>query len=197
MKRYGFLFLPAILGLASYCLAEERTKEKSSHFTSTLKYLDPAGDGYLTLRLFRGGKIVRTLHAEMERGGVFDDDEFPLLSPDGNFILINQMESAKLDARGGPIISRRAYCTIVDIRSGCIVVRDTGQFCGGEFTSDGKWKAPVYPELDLAAAAPNANAYVTAQLKPADSPETSFDNLLACDQPDHAQREALLHALGQ
>lgn len=216
MKRYAFLVLPVLLSTASYCLADEGTKEKNSGRASTLKYSDPAGDRYLTLQIFRDGNIVRALHGEIERGGAFDYEESPLASSDGHFILINQIESAKLETPNGPIITNRAYCSIVDVRSGCIVARDTGQFCGGAFTSDGEWKTPVYPDLNLSATAPKAKAFVKGQLRPADSPETSFDNLLACDQPDSdnadayhtimeenifdldsAQREALLRDLSQ
>lgn len=190
MMRHLLILLPILFSWSHYGAAVERTKEKESSYITDFQYSDTVGERYLTLTILHDGKIVRTLHGERERGGAFERESLPRLSPDNNFVYLSQIESAELETPNGAIISENAYCSLVNVRNGCIVARETGEFCGGTFTSDGKWKNSVYPDFNLAGATPSASAYVEGKLKPSGSPETSFENLLACDPPNNNNADA-------
>lgn len=189
MKRY--LLLLILLNLDNYVVAAtERVKEKESSNGIDFQYDDQVGERYLTLTILRDGKTVRTLRAGIQNGGAFEPDDPPRLSPDNHFVFLSQIESGELETPNGPVTREVAYCNLVDVYSGCIVARETGQFCGGAFTRDGKWKNPLYPDVNLANKTPRANDYAKGKLRPADSPNASFDNLLACDPPSDDNADA-------
>ncbi|WP_146041545.1 hypothetical protein [Pseudomonas sp. DP16D-R1] len=149
------------------------------------QYGDPIGARYRTLTILDDTKVVRVLRGEVDNGGVFEQTEVPVLSPDGNFALINQIESGEVEASSGSITHHEvAYCDLLDVRSGCIIAKETGEFCGGTFSSDGKWNNQLYPEFNLAAETPKAKNYVGGLQQFSDSPASSFDNLLFCDPPN-------------
>lgn len=190
MKRY--LLILALFNSGNYGVAvAENAREKELSHVSDFQYGDLVGKRYLTLTIFRDGNIVRTLRGESQRGGAFERDDPPFLSPDGNFVLLSQIESGDAEMSDGTVIYHEvAYCNLIDIRNGCILARDTGQFCGGTFTEDGKWKTPLYPDVNLANKASRSNDYAKGTLRSADSPVASFDNLLACDPPSDDNADA-------
>lgn len=160
-----------------------------------LKYDGPAMEFYLAVDIYHEGKRVRRLRGDAQNGGLFVKEVPPHLSPDGYYVSLNQLESAELETPSGRKMAETAYCSLVDVRSGCIVARETGSFCDGTFTSDGKWKTSLFSELDLVAASPKADAYANKKLRPAGSPETSYENLLACDSPNTDNMEAYQYIL--
>lgn len=190
MKRYLLILILFNSGNYGVAIAENVREKESSHIND-FQYSDPMGKRYLTLTIFRDGNIVRTLRGESQSGGAFERDDPPFLSPDGNFVLLNQIESGDAERPDGSLIYHEvAYCNLVDVRNGCIVARDTGQFCAGTFTEEGKWKNPLYPDVNLANKTPRANDYAKGKLRSADSPVASFDNLLACDPPSDDNADA-------
>lgn len=184
MKYCSLTSLLFLLNTGSYVSADELAKGKVSSYIGDFQYGDPVGERYLTVTLLSDGKVVRTLHAELGSGGAFEREVPPRFSPDGDFVLLNQVESAELETPSGPVISETAYCSLVGTQNGCIVARETGEFCAGTFTLDGRWANSLYPEFNLAAVTPSARAYVMGKLKPVGSPETSFENLMVCDPPN-------------
>lgn len=184
MKHYFLIPFLFVLNAGSYVSADKLAKEEISNNIGDFLYGDPVGERYLTLKLLSNGKVVRILHAELESGGAFEREVLPRLSPDGNFFFLTQVESAELETPNGPVISETAYCSLVGVHNGCVVARETGEFCGGTFTLDGQWANSLYPEFNLAAVTPSADAYAMGKLKPVGTPETSFENLMACDPPN-------------
>jgi hypothetical protein len=103
-------------------------------------------------------------------------------------VYLSQLESGVVETSSNSNMRHEvAYCELLDARSGCIVARETGEFCGGFFTADGKWENPLYPSFNLASEKPRAKDFVSEKLKPASTPESSFENLLVCDplSPDN------------
>jgi hypothetical protein len=186
MKRYLVILLAIPLNPGNFGYASTECVEiKKASCIEHLRYSDPIGKRYRTLTILNNGKTIRILRGEIDNGGTFEKTDPPELSPDGNFVLLNQIESGEVETSSGAVIHHEvAYCELVDLRSGCIIARETGEFCGGTFTRDGRWKSQLYPEFHLTAEIPRAKKYVEGMLKFADSPASSFDNLLICDPPD-------------
>ncbi len=161
-----------------------------------LTYGDPTADGrFGSVTITHDGQSIRTLLGQEDQDGAFEREKSPRLSPNHRFVFLSQIASAELETPQGPITQEAAYCNLVDTHSGCIVARETGEFCGGKFTSEGQWDNPVYPNLDLMKATPKADDYAKGVRKPADSPETSFSNLLACDEVNNGNADAYLSIL--
>jgi len=156
-----------------------------SHVVS-FKYDDPMGELFLTLTIIRDGENVRTLHGDEVIGRAYERTDPPLKSLDGNFVYLSQIESGVVETSSNSTKRHEvAYCELLDTRSGCIVARETGEFCGGFFTADGKWENPLYPSFNLASEKPRAIDFVIGKLKPANTPVSSFENLLVCDPLSH------------
>ena len=190
-----FLVSIALVASSVYGVAEElivSTKLKGGSF---LRYSDQTAGRYLTFKIYRGGDLVRVLYGEVEHDGAFEAPATPRVSPDNNFMYLGQLEFAEVETPNGPRLHETAYCNLVDVRNGCIVARETGSFCGGSFTKDGKWDNSVYSDLDLADAAPKARSYAEGKLMPSDSPKTTIENLMACDPPSAANSKAYKHIL--
>lgn len=136
---------------------------------------------YQSLALVNNGDVLRKLYGVADKGGLFEYDEFPTVSSDGRYAAINQVESG---CDEGKVFHEVAYCELIDLRSGCIVARDTGQFCGGEFTGSGEWRTSVLEDLNLLEVTPNAEKYVIGRMRFSDSPGDSLENLLVCDPID-------------
>lgn len=108
---------------------------------ATLSYDGPTGSGrFGRVTIVHEGRAVRTLLGQQDQDGAFEREKSPRLSPDHRFVFISQIASAELDTPQGPITQETAYCNLVDTHSGCIVARETGEFCTV------KGKAFLYPE---------------------------------------------------
>ncbi|MGF6092796.1 hypothetical protein [Pseudomonas sp. 18173] len=185
MKRRLVILLTITLSSSNFIFASTKQVEieEASHAES-FQYSDPVGGRYRTLTILVGGKVVRALRGENSRGGTFERIDPPVLSAGGNFVFLSQIESGEVEVLSGSTVNHEvAYCELVEVRSGCIIARETGEFCGGAFTKDGKWENVLYPEFNLISEAPKAKKYVDGTLKFSESPVSSFENLLACDPP--------------
>jgi hypothetical protein len=164
-------------------IASEKANEQGESLGSDLVYGEPIGERYLTLALLFNGEVVRTLRGNQTSGGAYQ--RRPVLSPDGAFALVSQVESTNVEGWDGATTYHEvAYCNLIELSTGCIAERDTGQFCSGSFTRDGKWKTSIYPDISLAEVKPSALDYSSGKRVSADSPALTFDNLLACDPID-------------
>jgi len=147
----------------------------------TLLYEDELGGRYQYLTLVHDGAVLHKFRGVMDKGGLFEYERSPVVSSDGSYVVVNQVE-AGLDQQGRTLYEM-AYCELIDLESGCIAARGTGQFCGGEFTGSDEWKTFVFQDLNLSEVAPTAEKYVSGRLNFSDSPGDSLENLLVCDPP--------------
>jgi len=174
----AFLLFLSVGGVA----ADEGARKVDLGGGRALLYEGELGDRYQALALVYNGKVLRKLHGVADKGGLFEYERFPVISSDGRYAVVNQVESEG-DERGRNS-HEVAYCELIDLRSGCIVARDTGQFCGGEFTDSGEWRTFVFQDLNLLETTPTAEKYVSGRLSFSDSPGDSLGNLLVCDPLD-------------
>lgn len=165
-----------------FCEAVAVAQNNKDNHVVSFKYDNPLGELFLTLTVIRDGENVRILHGDEVTGRAYERTDPPLKSVDGNFVYLSQLESGVVETSSNSTMRHEvAYCELLDTRSGCIVARETGEFCGGFFTFDGKWENPLYPSFNLASEKPRAIDFVSGKLKPANTPESSFENLLVCD----------------
>lgn len=156
----------------------------------TLRYDGKQAGRYRSLSLMEHGKLVRRMALGERSNSLFEYDPAPVTSPGGRYVLITELESGELglpDRRRSE--HERQYCAFIDTRSGCLLARQTGQFCAGQFNDAGAWASPALPELILADGRPTAEDYASGRLSPSNAPHSSLDNLLRCDPPGPGNRE--------
>jgi len=165
--------------------------EKWTHAGSdiTLRYDGKENGRYRNVSVMRHGKLVRRIELSERSHSLFEHDADPATSPDGRYVLVTDVESEEVglpDGRGS--MHERQYCGFIDTRSGCLLARQTGQFCGGQFNAAGTWVSPALPDLTLADERPTAEDYASDRLSPSDAPDGSIDNLVRCDPPGPRNR---------
>ncbi|WP_460056223.1 hypothetical protein [Pseudomonas sp. S2_D06] len=125
----SMLVVPCLALFDMVAVAEDK---KPSHEV-VFKYDDPVGELYLKLT-----RNVRTLQGDRLLGRAYERTDPSLASQDGNFVYLSQIESGFVEgSNDSPKYQEVAYCELLDVRSGCIVARETGELCGGSFTFDG------------------------------------------------------------
>lgn len=171
----------ALLGCGGYSFGAGDDAGVNVGSDSVLRYSDEVEGRYLALTIVHQGKVVRALREQKESGGAFEYEHRPTFSPDKQVVVINQVELGIAETSDGRVISHEvARCNLVEIRTGCIIRRDRGQFCMGEFSADGKWMSDV--DVDLGDIKPSVSEYLTGR-QVVDSSDSSLENLLACDPP--------------
>ena len=72
---------------------------------------------------------------------LFEESNSEDFSRDKNYLMVHKIEHATLSSGDGQDESvERYYCSFIDMRSGCIVRENTGEFCGGAWGEmDGEW----------------------------------------------------------
>jgi hypothetical protein len=116
-------------------------------------YSDKVGAYFKTVSIIWNGRVVRAFHGSEEDGYYLKDIE-PMLSEDKNFVVLNKVETSEIDEpQGEPELHERAYCSIVNVRNGCMIALETGEFCAGEFDR-GSWVSDSKARVDLADATP-------------------------------------------
>lgn len=166
--------------------------EKWTHADSniTLQYDGEQNGRYQNVSVIRHGKRVRRLALSERSNALFEHDAHPATSPDGRYVLITDVESGDVTSSDG---DRRmhevAYCGFINTHSGCMVARQTGQFCGGSFNDAGQWVFPGLLPITLAEEGATAEDYASGRRSPSDAPDGSLDNLLRCDPPGPRNRD--------
>lgn len=156
----------------------------------TLRYDGEQSGRYRNLSVMKQGRLVRRLEMSARSHSLFEHDTHPMTSPDGRYVLITDVESGEVglpDGRGS--LHERQYCGIIDSQSGCLLARQTGQFCGGQFNDADAWVSPALPNLPPSEARPTAEDYASGRLSPSDAPDGSLDNLLRCDPLGPSNRD--------
>lgn len=156
-----------------------------------LSYAEPTKHNrFLSVTLLRDEIAIRAFSSEEDVGGAFEIETPIRLSPDKRFLYLTQIESAELETPQGTLTEDRAYCSLIETKSGCIAARETGEFCAGQFAGENKWDNSIYPEFDIMAGSAKAEDYVSGKRTPFDSAENSLENLLACDPITHNNIDA-------
>jgi hypothetical protein len=154
-------------------------------------YQNLVGDRYLTLTIIQNGKLVRKLTGDVDNFGTFERESPAKLSKDGRFAVINQIQSGNVSTPDGPSIYHEvAYCNLMNVFSGCIITRETGEFCSGKFSEVSEWKNPVYSDFNLYSETPKAEDYAQGRRQLSEYPDSSFANLLVCDPPNKENANA-------
>jgi hypothetical protein len=185
-----FLVSLALVPSNSAVGATEMVKDMDPNMVK-LEYQNRIGNRYLTLPMIDNGKLIRTLKGDNEKFGTFEYEKSPQFTNDENYVLIHQVLSGTVVM---PDDSTRyhevAYCNLIDTSTGCVVARETGEFCGGSFTVSGNWRNSNYPEFKLSSEQPRAIDYAAGRRQFSESPDNSFANLLACDPPSEKNSDA-------
>ena len=135
--------------------------------------------------------------------GVIYEDPTPRLSPSGNYAVLGMSRDGFIDdgTLEGRMEVNRAYCPVLDTRTGCIVSTQTGGICGGDWEEhqdrwiigvrdkDGTTWAMLNPEIDDANHLWEKYAKVKNQpdhylIKERLMSNLGISNIMACDPPN-------------
>lgn len=156
----------------------------------TLRYDGEQSGRYRNVSVMKQSKLVRRMALSERSYSLFEYDPDPATSPDGRYVLVTDVESGEVGLSDGrDSLHERQYCGFIDTRSGCVLARQTGQFCGGQFNDAGAWVSPALPDLTLSDGRPTAEDYASGRLSPSDAPDGSLDNLLRCDPLGPSNRD--------
>lgn len=113
----------------------------------SVEFSIPARDGFRALTFRRGSTVVRTLS---DADAVYVKD-LPLnVAPRGGFLQITQLDNGLAVAGTGErAYHDRAYCLFVSTQSACVVAKESGEFCGGDWKPDDSWVTPDGASIDL------------------------------------------------
>lgn len=149
-----------------------------------VQYQDAIGERFASLVLFDESRIIRSLSSNLQDEGTFDAKGHPYFSEDKKYLLFNQINSGQAEFPDGTSAYHEVvYCGIINTSTGCLIARETGEFCAGEFTAQGKWESSIYHDFDLEERSPKATNYLEQRLKPSESPVHTLENLMLCDPP--------------
>ena len=162
-----------------------------------IQYSAPLEDRYANLTIFNDGKVTRTLSGDQYEEGTFEKVVPHFLSKDLTYLHFTQIASGKVELPDGSSKNHEVvYCGIINTRSGCLISKETGSFCGGSFTEDGKWRMPFSPDFDLERQAPKVEDYYPKGLSIADhKPLSSLENLMKCDPPSTENLDTYNHLI--
>jgi hypothetical protein len=133
------------------------------------------------------------------------------ISPSGEYVVIGRVESGMVSTGPGQaeIESSREYCSAIEIRTGCITSDQTGEICGESWQAgqDALWGTDDQTNVMLKRDRPSASRllrFISAGQPPGPviGDDAGADNLLRCDPPSSANRDAYgkiaaaLHAAG-
>lgn len=65
----------------------------------------------------------------------FEKSSVDDLSKNGEYLLINKIERGVVSDGASNEEHEKYYCSFVDMRSGCVVLEETGYFCGGNWSN--------------------------------------------------------------
>lgn len=186
--RRGTLIFPALI---AFIIAR-------ANAAPTIEYSEPIGDRYAKLTVINGNQVVRKLHGDQHEQGAFEKVTPNFFSSDSKYLIFTQVTSGEVELPDEPPRYHEVtYCGIINTQSGCLITKDTGAFCGGSFTTDGKWRTPFYPDFDLEKMAPKVESYLEEHSLFDNAPLSSLENLMKCDPPSNATVENYKYLLEQ
>jgi len=138
-------------------------------------------DSWSKLLFISGGKVI-----DLSRNDrYYTEDGSSKTSPSGNYLVVNNISDGYVDTGDEKKYSDRAYCSIVDMRSGCVVSDWDGEACGYDWVKGKDVLAESEIEgaetFDFMSAKPSI-AKIKKPLSLLTSSEVS--NTLRCDRPN-------------
>jgi len=188
MLSLVFTLLASLASPVAAKAGNERWTQAGSDIT--LRYDGEENGRYRNVSVMRHGKLVRRIELSERSYPLFEHDADPATSPDGRYVLVTDVESGEVASPDGDRFMHEVpYCGFMNTRSGCMVARQTGQFCGGSFNDIGNWASPGLPPVTLTEEGATAEDYASGHRSPSDGPDGSLDNLLRCDPPGPRNRD--------
>lgn len=156
----------------------------------SVEYGEQIGLRYKTLKIMEGGNIILEMSGDLNEKGLFEPDDPPYFSSDFKYLLYNQIASGDVFPFDGAVRHHEvAYCGLVNVSNGCLMARETGGFCSGEFVGQ-EWKAYSGIEFKLEQDYPKAKDYVSGKRLVGDEELSSLENLMRCDPPRKGNKGA-------
>ncbi len=121
------------------------------------------------------------------------------ISPSGQYVVIGRVESGMVSSGPGQTESvlSREYCSVIEIRTGCITADQTGEICGAGWQAGqpAQWGTDDQTNVMLRRDRPSANRvlhFISAGQPPRSvvDDDSGADNVLRCDPPSPASRQA-------
>ncbi|AKM05184.1 hypothetical protein ABD05_33940 [Burkholderia pyrrocinia] len=121
------------------------------------------------------------------------------ISPSGEYVVVARDEQGTVSTGPGQpeSVLSREYCSMIEIRTGCITADQTGAICGAGWQAGqpAQWGTDGHTDTMLKRDRPSANrqlGYISAgqPAKLTIRDDSGADNLLRCDPPSVANRDA-------
>lgn len=121
------------------------------------------------------------------------------ISPSGQYVVIGRVESGMVSSGPGQTESvlSREYCSVIEIRTGCITADQTGEICGAGWQAGqpAQWGTDDQTNVMLRQDRPSANRvlrFISAGQPPRSivDVDSGADNVLRCDPLSPASRQA-------
>jgi hypothetical protein len=148
MKKINCCMLIIGLALAMPTLSNVIIKSPNGNSiefrqSKTGKHYDP--DAWGELLFHKSGKILDLTRSDR----YYTEDGSTKVSPSGNYIVVNSISGGELDSDdGNKQYFDKAYCSVIDMRTGCIVSDWDGEACGYHWAKD-KDQLTSYDENDI------------------------------------------------
>lgn len=113
-----------------------------------LRYSYPVGKYFRRVDLYSRGRFIRAFHTDVRWQNVFIKDGEMLASNASQFIVLSEVVLAAQSDPAEVATHEIYYCNIVEASTGCVIARETGQFCSGEFEGS-MWVGHINGRLDL------------------------------------------------
>lgn len=123
------------------------------------------------------------------------------VSPSGRYVVVARSEEGTVSTGPGQAESvlSREYCSAIEIRTGCITADQTGEICGAGWQAGqpAQWGTDDQTAMMLRSDRPSASRvlnFIRVGQPPRDvvGDDSGADNLLRCNPPSPANREAYL-----
>ncbi|MDE1141856.1 MAG: hypothetical protein PW999_19860 [Paraburkholderia tropica] len=151
---------------------------------------------------FPGGAtfILSPQPGKLDSGGVqMEPPSGSNISPSGNYVVIGRIESGTISSGPGEAESpvSREYCSMIEIRTGCVTADQTGEICGAGWQDDRpeQWGSDDQTNLMQKDDRPSANRLLRRYraglpMRSLLGSEFGANNLLRCDPPSLTNLEA-------
>jgi hypothetical protein len=131
------------------------------------------------------------IHKLFQGRYTYEDEGSKALSPDKKFYMVTQNESGVATSGSGASEEHEvSSCAFIDTRNGCVVKKETGEYCGGTWSGDHGW-----PRLDgeirpIDSSVPSASKLLSAYKNSIQTQKefksfikygVTVDNIMSCD----------------
>lgn len=121
------------------------------------------------------------------------------ISPSGEYVIVARDEQGTVSTGPGQpeSVLSREYCSMIEIRTGCITADQTGEICGAGWKAGqrAQWGTDEQTDMMLKSDRPSARrqlGFISAGQPPKLTirDDSGADNLLRCDPPSSSNRES-------